>query len=194
MPKYGTVSQVLLQLVVAAHKPDFLHHLWSKENYQALFVYCSDLGQNLCHFLPYFTYNSAVFPQNNLKTPNCTHSIQDDQSMHFLSPCTTKYKKENNIKRFYLEDSTILQDCSFRSICSCVVCSWVIMGFEKNFRKDLGNSISKITHPASLFGLLPPKKMPTAVWTVKFLNEQCLIIDMRFTIIKKSIYNFEKSN
>ena len=85
-------------------------------------------------FLPYFTYNSAVIPQNNLTTPNCTHSIQGDQSMHFLSCCTTTYKNENNIKHFYLEDSTILQDCSVRSIYSCVVCR-VIMGFEQKLLK-----------------------------------------------------------
>ena len=115
-------------------KPALLHHLWSKQNYQALFVYRSDLGQNLCHFLPYFTYNSAVIPQNNLTTPNCTHSIQGDQSMHFLSRCTTTYKNENNVKHFYLEDSTILQDCSVRSIYSCVVCR-VIMGFEQKLLK-----------------------------------------------------------
>ena len=35
-----------------AGKPAFLHHLWSKQNYQALFVYRSDLGQNLRHFCP----------------------------------------------------------------------------------------------------------------------------------------------
>ena len=126
------VCVVRYKLVVG--KPALLHHLWSKQNYQALFVYRSDLGQNLCHFLPYFTYNSAVIPQNNLTTPNCTHSIQGDQSMHFLSRCTTTYKNENNIKHFYLEDSTILQDCSVRSICSCVVCR-VIMGFEQKLLK-----------------------------------------------------------
>lgn len=31
-------------------KPAFLHHLWSKQNYQAFFVYRSDLRQNLCNF------------------------------------------------------------------------------------------------------------------------------------------------
>ena len=46
---------------LVAGRPAFLHHLWSKQNYQALFVYRSDLRQNLCHFLPYFTYNSVVF-------------------------------------------------------------------------------------------------------------------------------------
>ena len=45
---------------LVAGKPAFLHHLWSKQNCQALFVYHADLEQNLCHFLPYFTYNSAV--------------------------------------------------------------------------------------------------------------------------------------
>ena len=46
---------------LAADNPAFLDHLWNKQNYQALFVYRSDVRQNLCHFVPYFTYNSAVF-------------------------------------------------------------------------------------------------------------------------------------
>lgn len=37
---------------LVASKPAFLHHLWSKQNYQALFVYRSDLRQNLCNFYP----------------------------------------------------------------------------------------------------------------------------------------------
>ena len=188
MPKYGTVSQVLLQLVVAAHKPDFVHHLWSKENYQALFVYCSDLGQNLCRFLPYFTYNSAVFPQNNLTTPNCTHSIQGDQSTRFLSPCTTNYKNENNIKRFYLEDSTILQDCSFRSICSCVVCSWVIMGFEQKLSKRSWK-FNFQNHPSGQpFWTFAPQKDANCSVNCRVLDWTVPDNRLRFTIIKKSIY------
>ena len=37
---------------LVAGKPAFLHHLWSKQNYQALSVYRSDLRQNLCNFHP----------------------------------------------------------------------------------------------------------------------------------------------
>ena len=37
---------------LVAGEPAFLHHLWSKQNYQALFVYRSDLRQNLCNFYP----------------------------------------------------------------------------------------------------------------------------------------------
>ena len=44
---------------LVARKPAILHHFWSKQNYQALFFYRADLGQNLRHFLPYFTYNST---------------------------------------------------------------------------------------------------------------------------------------
>ena len=40
-----------------ARKTAFLHQPRGKQNYQALFVYRSDLGENLCHFLSYFTYN-----------------------------------------------------------------------------------------------------------------------------------------
>ena len=100
-------------------KPALLHHLWSKQNYQALLVHRSDLGQNLCHFLPYIYQKFCSFSQNNLITPNCTHSIQGDRSM-LLIPCpwTTTYKNENNIKCFYMEDSIIRQDCSVRSIYS----------------------------------------------------------------------------
>ena len=53
----GSLQGYFTNLV--AHKPAFLPHLWGKQNYQAFS--CSDPGQNLCHFLPYFTYNSGVF-------------------------------------------------------------------------------------------------------------------------------------
>ena len=33
-------------LVLVARKPAFLHHLKGKQNYQALFVYRSNLGEN----------------------------------------------------------------------------------------------------------------------------------------------------
>ena len=67
-----------------------------RKNYQAMFVYRSDLGQNLCHFffLPYFTNIFCIFFLQDKFHPS---SIQDDQSTRF--PSTTNYKKKNNIKR-----------------------------------------------------------------------------------------------
>ena len=67
---------------MVAGKPAFLYDLWGKQNYQELFVYRSDLGQNSCHFLPYFDYNSAVFLiilQDKLRS----FDIQDDRSKRF---------------------------------------------------------------------------------------------------------------
>ena len=69
-----TLQVYFTNLVLVARKPAFLHHLRGKQNYQALFVYRSELGENLCHFLPYFTYNSAVLTEQSYKT-NYTHSI-----------------------------------------------------------------------------------------------------------------------
>ena len=40
----------------------FYIHLWGKQNYQAVFVYRSDQGQNLCQVCP----KSAVFLQDNI--------------------------------------------------------------------------------------------------------------------------------
>ena len=57
-----------------------------------------------------------------------------------------------------------------------------------NFQKDLGNSISKITLPASHFWLLPPKKVPSAVQTVECLNQQYLVNRYMLHNNKKSIY------
>ena len=82
--------------------------------------------------LPYLLLCS--FSQNNLTTPNCTHSIQGDRSTHFPCPCTATHKNKNNIKCFYMEDLTIRQDCSVRSIYSCVVCR-VVIGFEQKLSK-----------------------------------------------------------
>ena len=47
---FGGSLQVYFTNLVE-HKPAFLHHLWGKQNYQALFVYHSDIGSNLCHFI-----------------------------------------------------------------------------------------------------------------------------------------------
>ena len=41
--------------MLEARKPAFLHHLRVKQNYQALFVYRSDLGENLCNFFALFS-------------------------------------------------------------------------------------------------------------------------------------------
>ena len=82
----------------------------------------------------HFTYNSAVVSQNILTTPNYTHSIQSDRSTRFPWPCATTYKNENNINHFCMEDSTIRQDCSVKSIYFCVVCR-VIIGFEQKLSK-----------------------------------------------------------
>ena len=38
--------QVFTNLVLVARKPAFLHYLRGKQNYQALFVYRSDLREN----------------------------------------------------------------------------------------------------------------------------------------------------
>lgn len=71
---------------MVARKPAFLYDLWGKQNYQELFVYRSDLGQNPCHFLPYFDYNSAVFwifLQDKL------HSFKLDHSLWHHSACAS---------------------------------------------------------------------------------------------------------
>lgn len=71
---------------MVARKPAFLYDLWGKQNYQELFVYRSDLGQNSCHFLPYFDYNSAVFwifLQDKL------HSFKLDHSLWHHSACAS---------------------------------------------------------------------------------------------------------
>ena len=47
--KNQAVFFMWLATSLVARKPAFLHHLRGKQNYQALFVYRSDLGQ------PYFT-------------------------------------------------------------------------------------------------------------------------------------------
>ena len=127
-------------------KPAFFHHLWGKQNYQALFVYRSDLGQNVCLFLnfflffPYFTHIFCIFLQDKFRSFN----IQDDRSTRF--PSTTNYKNNNNIKRLAGEEFIIRRDCSVRSICHYVVCR-VIMGLEpKLSKKPYFNSVSKITH------------------------------------------------
>ena len=64
----------------------------------------SDLGQNLCHFSPYFSYNSAVFYRIILQDKLPSFTIQDDRSTRFRS--TTNYKN-NIIKRFYIENSPL---------------------------------------------------------------------------------------
>ena len=72
----------------------------------------SDLGQNLCHFLPYFNYkNSAVFYGMILQDKLPSSSIQDDRNTRFLS--TTNYKTNSIIKRFYIENSPL--DETFQS-------------------------------------------------------------------------------
>ena len=129
-------------------KPASLHHLWGKQNYQALFVYRSDLGQNVCHFFFIFAlFYSYIRPfffflQDKFHPFN----IQDDRSTCF--PSTTNYKNNNNIKRLLWR--IIGRDCSVRSICHYVVCR-VIMGLEpKLSKKSYLKLISKITlsdHP-----------------------------------------------
>ena len=74
---------------MVSRKPAFLYDLWGKHNYQALFVYRSDLGKNSCHFLPYFDYNSVVFLiilQDKLHSFN----IQDDRSSASRPSITTR--------------------------------------------------------------------------------------------------------
>ena len=65
----------------------------------------SDLGQNLCHFLPYFNYNSAVFYGIILQDKLHSFSIQDDRNTRF--PSTTNYKNNSIIERFYIENSPL---------------------------------------------------------------------------------------
>ena len=105
---------------VVARKPAFLHHLRDKQNYQALFVYRSDLVENFCHFLPYFTYNFAVFYRTILQDKLHSFNIQDNRSTRFLS--TTN---DNNIKRL-CKEFTIRRDFSVRSFC----CSEIMQGIK----------------------------------------------------------------
>ena len=56
-------------------------------------------------FFPYFNYNSAVFYRIILQDKLHSFNIQDDRSTRF--PCTTNYKNNNIIKRFYIENSPL---------------------------------------------------------------------------------------
>ena len=76
----GWLQVYFRNLVLVARKPAFLHHLRGKQNYQALFVYWSDLGENLFHFLRYFTYSFAVFYSTILQKKLHSFNIQDDRS------------------------------------------------------------------------------------------------------------------
>ena len=79
----------------------------------------SDLGQNLCPFLPYFNYSSVVFLQNNLtRQIALIQYIQDDQSARF--PSMTNYKNTIIYITFLFREFTIRWDCSLRSICHYV--------------------------------------------------------------------------
>ena len=66
--------------MLVARKPAVLHHLRGKQNYQALFLYWSELGEYLCHFLRYFTHNFAVFYSTVLQKRLHSFNIQDDRS------------------------------------------------------------------------------------------------------------------
>ena len=99
----------------------------------------SNLGQNLCHIFPYFSYNSAIFYRTILQEKLHSFNFQVDRSTRF--PCTTNYK-DNIIKSNLYREFTIRWDCSVRSICHFVV-SRVIMGFEQKL--IYFNSIYKIT-------------------------------------------------
>ena len=115
------------------------------------------------------------------------HSFNSRWSKHaFPSPCTTNYKNENNIERFYLEDSTILQ--GFRSICSCVVCSWEIMGFEQKLSKRSWK-FNFQNHPSGQpFRTFAPQKDANCSVNCRVLDWTVPDNRLRFTIIKKSIY------
>ena len=119
---------------LVAGKTAFLHHLWSKQNYEALFVYRSDLGQNLCHFLPYFTYNSAVFHRIILQLQIAIIQFRAIEARTSLALAQQLIQNKKNIKRFCMEDSTIRQDCSVTSIYFCVAYR-VIIGFEQKRSK-----------------------------------------------------------
>ena len=132
-------------------KPASLHHLWGKQNYQALFVYRSDLGQNLCHFFFIFAlFYSYIRPfffflQDKFHSFN----IQDDRSTCF--PSTTNYKNNNNIKRLLWRIHYWTGLFSQVNLPLCRLVCRVIMGLEpKLSKKSYFNSISKITrfdHP-----------------------------------------------
>ena len=64
-----------------------------------------DLGQNLCHFWPYFQYNSTVFYGIILQDKLHSFSIQDDRNTRL--PSTTNYKNNSIIKRFCIENSPL---------------------------------------------------------------------------------------
>ena len=88
----------------------------------------SDLGQDLCHLLSYFNYNSAGFSTEQSYKTNCTHSnIQDDRSTRFLS------LQQNIIKRFYRENSPL--DGNVHSCSITYVVYRVMMGFEQKLLK-----------------------------------------------------------
>ena len=74
-----------------ACKAAFIHHTCGKQYYQALFVYRTDLGQNLL-FLPYLNLQFSRFSQFNKK--NCICLIIRTIKARVI-PCTTSYRIEN---------------------------------------------------------------------------------------------------
>ena len=66
---------------------------------------CFQTSDRICHFLPYFNYNSAVFYGIILQDKLHSFSIQDDRNTRL--PSTTNYKNNSNIKRFYIENSPL---------------------------------------------------------------------------------------
>ena len=139
---------------------------WGKQNYQGLFVYRLDLGQN--HFFALCLLLCCSFLQNKFpRQIRYSFNIQDGRCMLFHS--TTNYKNENNIKRFSIENSLcIRRDCSVRSFWCYVVCR-VTMGFEQKLSKKVYfNSLCTITRQPSHFWILPSAKL--AVWVQAAVN------------------------
>ena len=116
---------VWLATSLVTRKTAFLHYLWGKHNYQALFVF-RPRTEFMSHFFSILIIILFFFYRIILQDKLHSFNIQDDRSTRF--PCTTNYKN-NIIKSNLYREFTIRWDCSVRSICHYVV-RRVIRGFE----------------------------------------------------------------
>ena len=103
--KSGRIFCVWLATSLIARKTAFLHHLWGKQNYQALFVF-RPWTEFISFFFPILIILCS-FSQNNPTTQIAlAHSIFRTIEAR-ASLAQQIIKNKNMIKRFYIENSPL---------------------------------------------------------------------------------------